>query len=430
MALASANSQQRITPELILMPIAKPLLCFLALAFSLIAQPPRLTAQSEPVVARVQMRLALGEKVLDTIEPGDLLTVLNEREKSFVIQTFNGQKGAVAKVNVAKLAEATPVYDKLIEKTPAEGRLYTLRASCHWALGDTKSALADYDRAIELGYVESHAFASRGLFHSAIGNYPEAVDDFTTAIEKDPKDDVPLLNRASVFMATGEYESAVEDYQKAAKLRPDNPTVHTQLAVAHKLLGKLDLAVKDYDKAIELQEQDVSAWMGRGFVRFQLQQHREAIEDFSRVIELSPKTAVAFNNRGYNRQLLGEEAKALEDFSQAIELAPKYVLALQNKAWLLTISEDETLRDPLTAMDIATKVCELSEFGNFNDLVLLAAAHASGKEFETAIGWQEKAVDLAEGDAKKLAEKVLELYREKKPIDPKLLEAQSAPTDE
>ncbi len=50
---------------------------------------------AEPVVARVEMKLTLNDKVIDTIEKGDLLTVTAEREDSYVIRTFSGNKGAV-----------------------------------------------------------------------------------------------------------------------------------------------------------------------------------------------------------------------------------------------------------------------------------------------------------------------------------------------
>jgi tetratricopeptide (TPR) repeat protein len=369
------------------------------------------------------MKLTLDSQVIDTIEQGDLLTVLYERESSYIIQTFNGQKGAVAKGNVAKLAEAVPIYDELIEQLPEEGRLYTLRASCFWALGDTTSALADYDRAIELGYDEAHAYSSRGLFHAAVGNYDQAIQDYSAAISRDPTDDVPLLNRASVFMSMGKYERAIDDYTAAAKLRPENATLYSQRAVAMKLVGNLSGAIADYDRAIELAESDVSAWMGRGFVHFQSGQYEAAISDFNRVIELSPESAVAINNRGYNYQMLKQESRALDDYTRAIELAPGYLLALQNKAWMLTVATDAKLRNPVGAIEIATKVCEISEYKNFADLTLLAAAYASAGEFETAIGWQEKALTLASGVQADISHRILEGYASGKPLDPKILQS-------
>lgn len=378
--------------------------------------------ENGPLVARLEMKLTLNEKVIDVIEKGDLLTVLSEREKSWVIQTFNGHKGAVAKVNAVRLEESVPIYDELIEENPDVGRLYTLRAGAHWAVGESEKALADYSAAIEHGYDEAQAFSSRGLFYASVGKLDDAIKDYTTAIKKDPDDEIAFINRASVYMSKGDYENAIKDYTSAAKLRPENPILYSQRAVANKLLGKFDDAIADYDQTIELASKDVSAHMGRGFLKFQLGRHEDAIEDFSKAFELSPQSAVAVNNRGYNYQLTGKFKEALEDYSRAAELAPRYLLALQNKGWLLTICEDRELRDPVEAIKTAEAVCELTEYKSVSDLTLLAAAHASAEEFETAIGWQEKAIELASDQQKKVSTKILKLYQDELPLDPKLLD--------
>lgn len=377
---------------------------------------------ADPVVARLEMKLTLKEKVLDVIQKGDLLTVLEERDASYVIQTFNGVKGAVKKDNVARLSEAVPIYDEMILKTPGEGRLYTLRASAQWALGKTDKALADYDQAIELGYAEAHAYASRGLFHAAMGNPGKAIEDYTRAMEEDADDEVPLINRAGAYMATGDYQAAIADYTEAIAKSDENPVLYSQRAVAHKLNNAPEKAIEDYTRSIELESKDVSAWMGRGFLQFQLGKHERAIEDFTQVIELAPQSAVAFNNRGYNYQILEDFEAAKADYKRAMELAPQYLLALQNRAWLLTVAEPRTLREPDVAIEIAIKVNEITQYKQISDLTLLAAAYASAGEFETAIGWQEKAVELAAEEQKPFAEKILELYRIEKPLDVKLLE--------
>lgn len=377
---------------------------------------------ADPVVARIEMKLTLKDKVIDVIQPGDLLTVLSERENAYVIQTFNGKKGAVSKKNAVLLGESVPIYDALISANAEDGRLYTLRASAHWAAGATESALKDYDKAIELGYDEAHAFTSRGLFHAATGNNDQALKDYSTAIEKDKKDDLPLINRAAVYIASGEYKKAIADYDSAVSLRPQNPVLFSQRAVAKKLAGDLEGAKEDYSKTIKLSEKDVAAWMGRGFVKYQLEDHAGAIEDFTTVVELAPQTAVAFNNRGFNYQILRKHDEALADFEKAIELAPRYLLALQNKAWLLAICEKVELRQPDAAIETAKLVNEITEFESVSDLTLLAAAYAAAEEFEEAIGWQEKAIEKATEEQAIVSKKILQLYQDGKPLDPTLLE--------
>jgi tetratricopeptide (TPR) repeat protein len=390
----------------------------------------RNAAVNEPLVARIEMRLSLGDKVVDVIEKGDLLTVVSEREDSYVIRTFNGHRGAVDKANAVRLAESIEIYNELIQADAKQGRFHTLRASAWWALGEHEKAMSDFNQAIELGYREANAFASRGIFQAATGHHAQAVEDFTAALDKDPKDTSSLINRAAARMALGQAEKAVEDYTAAIGLDATNSILLQQRAIAQKAAGKLNEALADFDSAIELEPKDIGAWMGRGFIYFQQGKHPQAIENFSHVIQLAPQTAVAYNNRGYNYQQLGKWKEALADFDKAIELAPKYGLAWQNKAWLLVLSGDESLRDARAAVTAAEAACELTAYGSVNDLLAISAALAANGQFEKAIGWQEKVVELLPDEDKAFAKKILERYQRNEPFDPQILAEQNQGKDE
>ncbi|MGB7343838.1 MAG: tetratricopeptide repeat protein [Pirellulaceae bacterium] len=369
---------------------------------------------AEPVVARVEMKLTSGENVVDVIEPGDLLTVIEEREKEYVVVTHDGTKGAVSKVNAVRIAESGDIYSDMIKRNPDEGRLYTLRASSWWALGKAEEALADFDKAIELGYDEPHAYTSRGLFHAAMGNYEKAIKDYNEAIVKDDTDTAPFINRAAVYMQQGKFDDAAADYTTALKEKLDNAGLLHQRAIAFKSAGKLDKALEDFDAIVKNNERDITAIMGRGYIKFQQGKHKEAVEDFGLAIELNPKDAVARNNRGYNRFQIGEFADALEDYNEAVKLAPKYALALQNRAWLLATVNDEDLRDPPLAIESARMACELSNFQSVSDVSALAAALAAAGKFEDAVGWQEKVVEMVGKEYKEFAEKTLKRYEDEK----------------
>ena len=371
---------------------------------------------SEPVVARIEMKLANDDKIVDVIQQGDLLTVIEEREDDYVIVTHDGTKGAVDKVNAVRIAESGDIYTDLIEHDPTEGRYYTLRAGSWWALGNAEKALDDFDRAIELGYTEAHAYTSRGLFHAAMGDHEKALADYDKAIELDAEDVAPLINRAAVFMAKGDPASAADDYTSALKLAPERTSLLRQRAIAWKAAGQPAMAVKDYDAILKKDAEDVAAIMGRGYVHFQRGDHEKAVDDFARAIELNPNDPVAFNNRGYNRYQLGKLVGALKDYDKAIELAPKYPLALQNRAWLLATADDEEIRDSGEAVKCAKEACELSNYESVGDLSALAAALAADGQFEEAVGWQEKVVELVAEPYKDFAEKTLVRYQDEKPF--------------
>ena len=384
---------------------------FISIPLLLSASPP-----SEPVVARMEMKLAEGEKLVNVIEKGDLLTVLEEREEDYVILTHDGFKGAVDKVNAVRIIESGEIYSELIKEHPKEGRFYTLRASAWLALEKPDEALADFDKAIELGYEEAHAFSSRGLFHASRGDMEKAIADYNRAMEIDSDDVAPLVNRAAVFMNQGEFDQAIADYTKALEKEPDSISLHSQRAIAHKATGEFDEAISDYDAILDKHPENVAAIMGRGYIHFQQREHQQAVDDFAKAIELNPQDAVAYNNRGFNLYQLKKYAAAIKDYDEAIGIAPKYGLALQNRAWLLATAEDESLRDPKLAVESAKAACELSNYGNLSELSALAAALAANGQFAEAVGWQEKVAKMVAENYREFAEKTLERYRNEQPF--------------
>lgn len=381
---------------------------------------PEEKAFTEPMVARVELRLTIGEKEVDVIEKGDLLTVLEERPNSFLIRTFRGVKGGIEKSNLVTLAESVETYDELVKENPTTGRYFTLRAGAHWARGNTEKALADFDDAIRLGYDTANAFASRALFLTSLHEYEKAVADFSKAIEKGDKSEAIYINRAAAYLQMNKVDEAISDYATAIQFNSKNAGVLQQRATAYKVKGELDNAINDFTKAIELSPTFIPAIMGRGYVYFQKGDHPKAIDDFSRVIELNGQAAVAFNNRGYNYQQTGKHVEALADFKKAVELSPEYALAHQKLGWLLATCKDLSLRDPIVAIASATKACELNQYSDLSDMAALAASHAAAKQFSMAIGIQEKIVERAPPAQKQLAEKLLDLYKNEKQFDPEL----------
>ncbi len=113
---------------------------------------------------------------------------------------------------------------------------------------------------------------------------------------------------------------------------------------------------------------------------------------------------------------MGQHAEALEDYDKAISLAPKYAQALQNRAWLLAIVDDKDIHDPKAAVESATAACELTNYESVFHLSALAAALAADGEFDKAVGWQEKVVEMSSGAYKEFAAKNLVRYQDERPF--------------
>jgi len=111
-----------------------------------------------------------------------------------------------------------------------------------------------------------------------------------------------------------------------------------------------------------------------------------------------------------------------------LKLAPDDQGVLNNLAWVLATSPDAKLRDGRRAIELAEKACELSEYKLAHILSTLAAAYAETGDFDRAVEWSTKAVELGDENHGDALKKELESYKAKKPWRELLAEEKPAKT--
>ena len=135
-------------------------------------------------------------------------------------------------------------------------------------------------------------------------------------------------------------------------------------------------------------------------------------------IERGQDDATVYYRRGEARSNQKEYKKALADYNKAIRLDPKDATASCARAWLWATCPETKYRDGKRAVESATRACELTKWKDAALLDTLAAAYAESGDFDAAVKWQKKAMDLLpkddEWDRKDYGSR-LELYRAKKP---------------
>ncbi len=88
---------------------------------------------------------------------------------------------------------------------------------------------------------------------------------------------------------------------------------------------------------------------------------------------------------------------------------------LNNQAWLYVASSDPEFRDAEKATDYATRACELTDWEKSGLLDTLAAACAASGDFDVAVKWQLKSIELAPDEQKPELLERLDGYRAKEP---------------
>ena len=260
--------------------------------------------------------------------------------------------------------------------------VYLARGDAWIKKGDLDNAIKDYTEAIQLDQTNALAYTSRGRAWGKKRDLDNAIKDFTEAIRIDPT----LTN---AFLRRGDFR-----YEK----------------------GDLDNAIKDFTEAIRLDPKFAPAYHNRGFFWGLKGDLDKAIKDYTEAIRLDPKLSSTYTNRGRAWSEKGDLDDAISDYTEAIRLDPKNAVAYRKLAWVFGASPNADFRNGSKAVEYAKHACEISAWKDCYNLDALAAAYAEQGDFEEAIKWQEKAIELTTNEEEKAVLRTrIELYKEGKP---------------
>ncbi len=252
---------------------------------------------------------------------------------------------------------------------------------------------------------------------------------------------IVLLLPASVFGDSAEEslqkgKEALEAYKlaealshltEAIRLDPKNPQAYYYRGRAHADdvvaagVGKaMDRAIADFTEAIRLDPKYTDAFVQRGSAYSTKSDYPKAIADLSEAIRLDPKHAGAWLSRSRVYYESGEYAKSVADCRQAIQIVPHYEVILTQAAEVLAVCPDEKCRDGKKAVEYATEACELTKWKDWISLEALAASYAELGQFDDAVKWQKKAIEILNSKGLKTsaesAEGRLKHYEQREPL--------------
>ena len=337
--------------------------------------------------------------------------------------------------------QAIENFNKAIELTPDELKIYKIRGDAKSELGNYKEAIDDYNHVLKLNPddlelrkkidevkslidIQSREdgtevrrtitrtvvvqepssgdainYKQRGYEKSAKGDYAGAIEDFTEAIKLKPDDVDAYDGRGWAKTQSGDYTGAIEDFTQAIKHNPQDVTVYIQRAQVRLKLKDFTRAIEDYNQALKLNPDDSYFIINsRGRVKLESGNHTGAIEDFTEAIKLQPNETYGYNNRGLAKRKLGDYDAAIEDHSQAIKLRPDESYAYRLRGQVKVELEDWT-----GAIEDYTQAIKLNpedSFGTYFAYIERGDAKHKSKDFDGAIEDYNHAIELKPEHAK------------------------------
>jgi tetratricopeptide (TPR) repeat protein len=325
-------------------------------------------------------------------------------------------KALVIRANLhADAAARAADYDEAAKLTPSDPEVLRFRGMHHMTQNNIEQALADFNAAIKLDPEDSETYEARGMALAVAEKLDEALESFSKAIELEPNSPTALIHRARIRAMKGDYPAALADVEAAMKLRPGS----VQAILLHASLlgttGKHEQALAELNVLRQVMPDSPEVLLQVATLYQVTKQHEKALVAYDELLAKDPDNILALRGRADTFLNQGKQAEAIAGYEQALKVDPKDSGVLNNLAWVLATSPDDKLRNGARAVELAKEACELTEYKQAHILSTLAAGYAESGDFDTAINWSTKAVELGTDATKEQLAKELESYQAKKP---------------
>ncbi len=353
--------------------------------------------------------------------------------------------------------------DEALRLAPDEAAALRMRGLLHAEQDRDTEALADLDRALELEPQHLPTYEAKAALLTKMERYDEAILALDKAQELDPRSIFPLLQKARVHLLQENYAGALHELDRARNLEPENVGVLMLQAGVREEAGEREKALADIDEALTLQPgypparrmkailladeerfdeaiallrdlhgdapDDDATLLQLAMLHSAAKQFEEAARVYTDVLKRQPDNWMALRGRGDARLSLGKHAEAIADYETALKHSAEDPGLLNNFAWVLATSPHDELRDGKRALQMATEACEQTDYKQPHILSTLASAYAETGDFDTALKWIGKALEISpeEGEQHDHLQKERQSFIEKKPFRELLIDGE--PTD-
>ena len=294
-----------------------------------------------------------------------------------------------------ELARAT--FGRWLRNHPEDADMLINAGLVAFDAADYAQALDSFEKALEAAtdaQQKSGARTFRANTLDMLGRYPEAVAAYEEVIEETPDWWEAHVNLGICHSRNGHPEEAEAAFQKGLEDCPGSPEIRDELA-AHLLNEQKDFgeAARLSEEAVALGRDEVRHLYTLGEVRLALEDEAGAEEAYRAVLALDPEDPNAHLELGLIDERRGKAMEAEEHFIESLKSDPGNPRALYSYASLYYAADDLETAEELLVRALAT------DDGYSPALSALASIRARNGDYDSSLGYIEKAVEAGERDA-------------------------------
>ena len=212
-----------------------------------------------------------------------------------------------------------------------------------------------------------------------------------------------LIERGMWRQYLAEWEPSIVDLSRAIAVDSGNEAQARQLrGNAQYNLGQFEKAKEDLTFAIDAfcgkstaRENYADAVCVRAYCSLFLEQWADAIEDIDALVDVDLACATHHVAKAQALMHQNNFEDALASFQKARMLDSKCATAWQGVSYVRACCPDQHLRNGKKAVRCSKRACELTNWSDWTSISGLAAAYAEVGNFEKAVHYAERALDIA-----------------------------------
>ena len=259
--------------------------------------------------------------------------------------------------------------------------------------------------------------------HLRNDTWQSAIGLWEDNISKQPTEARSWFNLGRHFMETDDRGRIIEAFGNAINFEPRMQRAYFLHALYLKNVGKRKKALTVCQAGLIIPPESVrgdNVYLQlnefRAELLIELGRHADAMKVVNAAIERFPDRSIQLVLRAQCYLNFKQPFKAAEDFKRAIEIEPDSFLANNNYAWMLATHPNEEISNSQEAIKCAKVAGQKTNFRVREALVTLAAAYARDGNFDEAIRWQARGIQMATAKSRPQLIEWLKLYKNKTPL--------------
>lgn len=296
----------------------------------------------------------------------------------------------------------TPTLAKQFEPTPTPTRpavLYVGDGDTYFAQGKLKEAIDAYEQAIHIDPSNDVPYMRQSRLLIFTRDTGRALDRAAQAVTLKPDNPENLAHYCRALDWEARYTEAVDVCACAIELQPDNAEAYAFLSEVYADTGNWGLAQANAQQALDLNFQSMDAHHNMGYALEVQGRYPEAAKFYDNAITLAPNLAPLYVDAGRIYQnSLGDYETATNRFKKAIKLSPFDAEGYDLLGWTFYLNGDYVQAINALEQSLGVDPGYVNPFRKESAWGHLATVYYTRQNFETAIEYFPKAIELAEGE--------------------------------